>query len=59
MRKSDGGGLFIDVMPSGSKVFRLAYRINGKQRTLVIGDYPTVKLADGRHRSYSSWVDDK
>ena len=48
VRQSDGGGLFVDVMPSGSKIFRLAYRFGGKQRTLVIGEYPTVKLADAR-----------
>jgi hypothetical protein len=50
-RRSDGGGLFIDVMPSGKKVFRLAYRSNGKQRTAVIGEYPTVRLADARLRA--------
>jgi len=48
IRKSDRGGLFVDVMPSGKKVFRLAYRFADKQRTLVIGEYPTVKLADAR-----------
>lgn len=48
VRKSDSGGLFMDLMPSGKKVFRLAYRFDGKQRTLVIGEYPTVKLADAR-----------
>ena len=47
-RRSDGGGLFIDVMPSGKTVFRLAYRHDGKQRTAWIGDYPTVRLAEAR-----------
>jgi len=47
-RRSDGGGLFVDVMPSGRKVFRLAYRNDGKQRTAWIGDYPTIRLADAR-----------
>ena len=51
VRKSDGGGLFVDVMPSGNKIFRLAYRFNGKQRTLVIGDYPHIRLADSRLRA--------
>lgn len=50
-RRSDGGGLFVDVMPSGKKVFRLAYRSNGKQRTAVIGAYPAVRLADARLRA--------
>ena len=48
IRRSDGGGLFLDLMPSGRKVFRLAYRFNGLQRTAVIGDYPDVRLADAR-----------
>lgn len=48
LRRSDGGGLFLDVMPSGKKVFRLAYRNAGKQRTAFIGEYPTVRLSDAR-----------
>ncbi len=47
-RRSDGRGLFLDIMPSGKKVFRLAYRSDGKQRTLLIGEYPAVRLADAR-----------
>jgi integrase len=47
-RRSDGGGLFVDVMPSGKKVFRLAYRSGGAQRTVWLGDYPTTRLADAR-----------
>ena len=47
-RRSDGGGLFVDVMPSGKKVFRLAYRSGGKQRTAWMGDYPFTRLADAR-----------
>lgn len=47
-RKSDGGGLFIDVAPNGSKVFRLAYRFAGQQRTLVVGAFPETKLAIAR-----------
>ena len=50
-RRSDGAGLFLDVMPSGKKVFRLAYRSDGKQRTALIGEYPAVRLADARLRA--------
>jgi len=39
IRRSDGGGLFLEVLPSGKKVFRLAYRLNGDQRTKMIGGY--------------------
>jgi len=45
---SDGGGLFILVTPSGSKLWRLAYRFDGKQKTLSFGSYPTVSLAEAR-----------
>lgn len=50
-RRSDGAGLFLDVMPSGKKIFRLAYRSDGKQRTALIGEYPAVRLADARLRA--------
>lgn len=48
---SDGGGLFLLVEPRGSKLWRLAYRYNGKQKTLSLGIYPAVSLKDARdHR---------
>lgn len=47
-KMSDGGGLFLLVTPQGSKLWRLAYRFAGKQKTLAIGEYPTVSLADAR-----------
>jgi integrase len=47
-RHSDGHGLYIDVMPSGKKVFRLAYRLGKSQRTTLIGTYPDTSLADAR-----------
>lgn len=45
---SDAGGLHILVPPSGSKLWKLAYRFDGKQRTLSLGPYPAVKLAEAR-----------
>src|SRR5271168_4201841 len=48
---SDGGGLHVLVQPNGSKLWRLAYRFAGRQKTLALGAYPTVSLADARdHR---------
>ena len=44
----DGQGLALEVMPSGKKVFRFAYRFEGKQRTIVVGDYPSISLAEAR-----------
>jgi integrase len=45
---SDGGGLHLLVQPIGSKLWRLAYRFVGKQKTLALGVYPAVSLADAR-----------
>jgi integrase len=49
IRKSDGGGLYIEVSPNGVRTFRLAYRFVGLQRTLFIGFYPDMRLAEARH----------
>ncbi len=45
---SDGGGLHLLVTPGGSKLWRLAYRFAGKQKTLAIGAYPEVTLEKAR-----------
>jgi hypothetical protein len=34
---SDGGGLHLLVTSNGSKLWRLAYRYDGKQKTLALG----------------------
>ena len=34
---SDSHGLFLLVTPQGSKLWRLAYRFSGKQKTLAMG----------------------
>jgi integrase len=49
-RVSDGGGLYLQIETSGSKLWRYAYRFGGKQKTLAIGAYPDVSLADARAR---------
>ena len=45
---SDAGGLYMFVQPSGQRYWRLAYRWAGKQRTMALGVYPAVGLADAR-----------
>jgi integrase len=47
---SDGGGLHLVVQPHGTKLWRQAYRINGKQKTLSLGVYPAVSLAEARRQ---------
>lgn len=45
---ADAGGLYLHVSPSGSKLWRLKYRLHGKEKTLSIGAYPDIGLAEAR-----------
>lgn len=47
---TDSGGLFVLINPNGSKLWRLAYRFGGKQKSLSIGSYPTVTLKEAREK---------
>lgn len=47
---SDGGGLQLWVQPNGSKLWRMAFRFNGAQKTLAFGAYPALGLADARKK---------
>ena len=44
----DGGGLQLWVQPSGTRLWRFAYRFAGKQKLLALGVYPSVSLAKAR-----------
>ena len=46
----DGLGLYVLVQPSGAKLWRLAYRIDGRPQTASFGAYPEVTLAEARRR---------
>jgi integrase len=45
---SDGGGLHLLVEKNGSRLWRQAYRFDGKQKLMALGAYPAVSLADAR-----------
>jgi Arm DNA-binding domain len=47
---SDGEGLQLWVMPVGSRLWRYAYRYNGSQKSLALGTYPQVTLAEARKK---------
>jgi integrase len=47
---SDGGGLYLLVHPNGGKYWQMAYRFGGKQKTLSLGIYPDITLAEARER---------
>jgi len=50
IRKYDGGGLYLEITPAGSKLWRLKYRFNAKEKLLAFGTYPDVSLAKARDR---------
>jgi len=49
-RLFDGGGLYLEVAPSGGKWWRLKYRIDGKEKRISLGVYPDVGLKEARER---------
>jgi integrase len=50
VRHFDGGGLYLEVAPSGGKWWRLKYRHDGKEKRLSLGTYPDTSLKDARDR---------
>jgi integrase len=48
LKLGDGGGLHLLVNPDGTRYWRMAYRYQGRQKTLALGVYPIVSLADAR-----------
>ena len=46
---ADSGGLYVEVFPNDSKLWRLKYRrIDKKETRISLGKYPEVSLADAR-----------
>lgn len=49
-RMFDGGGLYLEIAPSGGKWWRLKFRYGGKEKRLSLGVYPDVSLKEARER---------
>lgn len=49
-KMSDGEGMFLLISPNGSKLWRLKYRYNQKEKLLALGSYPQVTLAMAREK---------
>jgi integrase len=47
---ADGAGMFLLVTPAGGKLWRLKYRIDGREKLLAMGAYPETTLSDARRR---------
>lgn len=48
LKLTDGNGLYLEVKPNGSKLWRYRYKIAGKENLFAVGEYPSVTLQDAR-----------
>jgi len=54
LRMFDGGGLYLQVEPTGGKLWRYKYRFEGKEKLLSLGTYPEVSLLEARRRHFEA-----
>jgi len=56
---TDGGGLLLEVLSSGTKTWRFTYHLNGQREKVTIGAYPadTIKQARDRHEELRALVE--
>lgn len=49
-RLFDGEGLYLEIAPTGSKLWRWKYRYDNKEKRLALGAYPEVTLQEAREK---------
>lgn len=49
-KKADQRGLYIEVEPNGSKLWRYKYRFQGLEKRMALGRYPDVSLSQARRK---------
>ena len=47
-RYLDGGSLYLEVRPTGAKLWRWRYRFEGRANMIALGAFPSVSLRDAR-----------
>ncbi|HEY0840803.1 MAG TPA: integrase arm-type DNA-binding domain-containing protein [Vulgatibacter sp.] len=50
-RLYDAAGLYLEIRPTGSRLWMLKYRVGGKEKRLSLGPYPEVTLREARERT--------
>jgi hypothetical protein len=45
---ADGGGLYLEVLPSGTRSWRMKYRFNGVEKRLTFGPWPLISAKRAR-----------
>lgn len=55
---TDGGGLLVEVLPGGSKVWRYKYHLDGRREKVTLGQYPalSIKAARDEHERLRAMV---
>jgi integrase len=49
-KMGDAGGMYLEVSPTGGKLWRFKYRFAGKEKRLALGSYPDTPLAAAREK---------
>ena len=47
-RLTDGHGLYLEILPGGTKSFRYRFKYRGRSQILTIGRFPEITLAEAR-----------
>jgi len=50
----DGEGLFLLISPNGSKLWRLRYTFDRRERLMALGEYPLLTLKEARERRFAA-----
>jgi len=53
-KMADGDGLFLLIKQNGSKLWRMKYRIQGKEKLLSFGQYPVITLREAREQAFQA-----
>lgn len=53
-RLFDTHGLYLEIKPTGTKIWRLKFKFYGKEKLLTIGKYPNVTLLDARNKQHEA-----
>jgi len=53
VKLTDGGGLYLEVRPTGAKLWRYRYRIAGKENVFAIGEYVQAPSGENKEQKQS------
>ncbi|WP_298305660.1 integrase arm-type DNA-binding domain-containing protein [uncultured Erythrobacter sp.] len=51
---TDGRGLYVEITPSGGKLWRFRYRLGKSQKKICIGSFPEISLAEARDIAFEA-----